>query len=99
MEKSCDILIIGAGASGLACAVSAARSGAKRICLLERLSRPGKKLLVTGNGRCNLSHENMTNHSYHGTFDPTSLLTEIPDILPFFEQLGLFTVTYSAGII
>ena len=97
MEKSCDILIIGAGASGLACAVSAAGSGAKRICLLERLSRPGKKLLVTGNGRCNLSHENITSDSYHGTFDPDALLNEIPDIRPFFQQSGLFTVTDDAG--
>lgn len=97
MEKSCDILIIGAGASGLACAASAARNGVKRICLLERLSRPGKKLLVTGNGRCNLSHEYITSDSYHGTFDPTLLLNEIPDIRPFFERLGLFTVTDDAG--
>ena len=97
MEKSCDILIIGAGASGLTCAVSAAQKGAKRILLLERLSRPGKKLLVTGNGRCNLSHENITPDSYHGTFDPTALLSEIPDIRPFFEQSGLFTVTDAAG--
>ena len=97
MEKSCDILIIGAGASGLSCAVSAAGNGARHICLLERLSRPGKKLLVTGNGRCNLSHEKITPDSYHGTFDPTSLLGEIPDIRPFFEQSGLFTVTDDAG--
>ena len=97
MEKSCDILIIGAGASGLSCAVSAAENGARNVCLLERLSRPGKKLLVTGNGRCNLSHEQITPYSYHGTFDPTSLLSEIPDIRPFFEQSGLFTVTDDAG--
>lgn len=96
MEKSCDILIIGAGASGLACAVSAAENGAKRICLLERLSRPGKKLLVTGNGRCNLSHENITSHSYHGSYDPTALLNEIPDLRPFLRRLGLFTVTDGA---
>ena len=97
MEKSCDILIIGAGASGLACAVSAAENGAGRICLLERLSRSGKKLLITGNGRCNLSHENITLDSYHGTFDPTALISEIPDIRPFFRQSGLFTVTDEAG--
>lgn len=97
MEKSCDILIVGAGASGLTCAVSAAQSGVKRICLLERLSRCGKKLLVTGNGRCNLSHENIADRSYHGTFDPTALLSEIPDIRPFFEQLGLFTVADDTG--
>lgn len=96
MEKSCDILIIGAGAAGLSCAISAAESGAKRICLLERLSRPGKKLLVTGNGRCNLSHENITSDSYHGTFDPTPLLDEIPDVRPFFRHSGLFTVTDDA---
>ena len=97
MKKSCDILIIGAGASGLACAVSAAQNGAGRICILERLSRPGKKLLVTGNGRCNLSHENIDSDSYHGTFDTTLLLNEIPDVRPFFRQLGLFTVTDEAG--
>ena len=97
MEKSCDILIIGTGAAGLSCAVSAAEKGAKHICLLERLSRPGKKLLVTGNGRCNLSHENITSDSYHGTFDPTPLLSEIPDVRPFFEHLGLFTVTDNAN--
>ena len=97
MKESCDILIIGAGAAGLACAVSAAQNGASHICLLERLSRPGKKLLVTGNGRCNLSHENITSDSYHGTFDPTPLLNEIPDIRTFFEQSGLFTVTDEAG--
>lgn len=97
MEKSCDILIIGAGASGLACAASAAENGAKHICLLERLSRPGKKLLVTGNGRCNLSHENITLDSYRGTFDPTALISKIPDIRPFFQQSGLFTVTDEAG--
>lgn len=97
MEKNYDILVIGAGASGLACAVSASRNGAKRICLLERLSRPGKKLLVTGNGRCNLSHENITVHSYHGTFDPTLLLNEIPDLRPFFARLGLFTATDNVG--
>ena len=97
MGKSCDILIIGAGAAGLTCAVSAAQSGTGRICLLERLSRPGKKLLVTGNGRCNLSNENITGHSYHGTFDPASLLSEIHDIRPFFEQIGLFTVTDNTG--
>ena len=97
MEKSCDILIIGAGASGLACAVSAAENGAKHICLLERLSHPGKKLLATGNGRCNLSHENISSESYHGSFDPTLLLNEIPDIRPFFERSGLFTFTDDAG--
>lgn len=48
-----DLIIIGGGAAGLACAVSAAERGL-RVLVLERLDRVGKKLLATGNGRCNL---------------------------------------------
>lgn len=47
------ILIIGGGAAGMAAAICAAREGAK-VTLLERMDRVGKKLLATGNGRCNL---------------------------------------------
>ena len=48
----CDIAIIGGGASALAAAIEAARGGAF-VYILEKLPRVGKKLLVTGNGRCN----------------------------------------------
>lgn len=48
-----DLIIIGGGAAGLACAVTAARRGL-RVTVLERMDRIGKKLLATGNGRCNL---------------------------------------------
>ncbi len=92
-----DLTIIGAGASGLACAVSAAENGVKDICLLERLPRAGKKLLATGNGRCNLSRENITADSFHGSFDVSPILAEFPDIRPFFKQLGMFTYTDPAG--
>ena len=51
-----QVLIIGGGASGLMAAVSAARAGAK-VTVLECQAQVGKKLLVTGNGRCNLSNE------------------------------------------
>ena len=50
------IIIIGAGASGLMAAASAAELG-HRVLLLERLSQPGQKLLATGGGRCNLTHD------------------------------------------
>jgi len=36
------------------------------VCLLERQDRVGRKLLATGNGRCNLSHENVADTNYHG---------------------------------
>lgn len=53
--KKYDIIIVGAGASGMTAAICAARLGAK-VCLLEAKQRIGKKLLATGNGRCNLSN-------------------------------------------
>ena len=51
------IIIIGAGAAGLLAAGEAARQGAK-VTLLERMKRPGRKLGITGKGRCNLTNDN-----------------------------------------
>ena len=49
------ILIVGGGPAGMAAALAAAEAGAQ-VTLLERRPKPGKKLLATGNGRCNLAH-------------------------------------------
>jgi predicted flavoprotein YhiN len=49
------VLIIGAGMSGLVCAIDLAKKGHK-VTVFERNNRIGKKILVTGNGRCNLSN-------------------------------------------
>ena len=51
------VLIIGGGASGMAAALTAARAG-HQVVLAERQARVGRKLLATGNGRCNLTNEN-----------------------------------------
>ena len=61
-----EVIIIGGGAAGIAAALGAAEttSGAK-ITLLEGLDRVGKKILATGNGRCNLSNEQMTADCYY----------------------------------
>jgi len=64
--KEYDVMIIGGGASGLASAISSARKGAK-TAIAERLPRVGKKLLVTGNGRCNFSNASLKRKNYHGT--------------------------------
>lgn len=55
MVQNTDLLIVGAGAAGLWAAVAAGRAGL-RCLLLERRHRPGLKLLLCGNNRCNLSH-------------------------------------------
>ena len=56
MNTNYDATIIGAGASGLACAISAARSK-KHVLVLEKNKKPGKKLYATGNGKCNLTNK------------------------------------------
>jgi len=50
-----DAVILGAGAAGLLCASEAARSGA-RVAVLERSEKPGKKILISGGGRCNFTN-------------------------------------------
>jgi len=51
-----DCIVIGGGPAGMMAAISAGISG-KRVVLIERNSVLGKKLLLTGNGRCNLSQD------------------------------------------
>ena len=79
------------------CAASAAeRRSDKRIVILEKADRVGKKLLVTGNGRCNLSHEGADASSYHG--EGSSELINIlfkkynsDHVVKYLRELGLFT--------
>ncbi|MBQ4465051.1 MAG: aminoacetone oxidase family FAD-binding enzyme [Oscillospiraceae bacterium] len=92
-----DLLIIGGGASGLAAAVTAKALGIEKIAVLERLSRVGKKILATGNGRCNLSHERIEPEDFRGSVDVTPVLEKFGDVKSFFENLGLYTRTDSAG--
>ena len=60
------IIIIGAGASGMMAALTAAGVPGRRVILLERQQRAGRKLLATGNGRCNLTNTGATLDNYHG---------------------------------
>jgi predicted Rossmann fold flavoprotein len=50
-----DALILGAGAAGLMCAIEAGKRG-RRVAILERSERPGKKILISGGGRCNFTN-------------------------------------------
>ena len=59
-----DVIIVGGGASGLVCAIKAREAGA-RVTILEKNSKCGKKLLATGNGRCNYWNELMILDKYH----------------------------------
>lgn len=56
---SCDTLILGAGAAGLMCAITAARRG-RRVRVLDRSNKPGKKILMSGGGKCNFTNLHCT---------------------------------------
>ena len=95
-----QVLVLGGGASGLAAALAAARAGA-RVTVLERNAKPGKKLLATGNGRCNLDNTGIAPERYF-TSDPAGLkpllaVVNAADPLGWFESLGLYTRTDEAG--
>ncbi len=65
--KAHDVIIVGGGASGLTAAIAAKRAApALRVALFESGARVGRKLLVTGNGRCNLTNERVEISRYHG---------------------------------
>ena len=89
-----QVLIIGGGASGLMAAITAARNGAK-VTLLEKNRQTGKKLLVTGNGRCNFTNRNQELSNYRT--DRPDLVKEalesfsVDDTVDFFESLGILT--------
>src|SRR6202453_5011725 len=55
MTHSFDALILGGGAAGLMCAIEAGRSG-RRVAVREHADRPGKKILISGGGRCNFTN-------------------------------------------
>lgn len=92
MSKNRIITVIGGGPSGMAAAVTASRAGA-RVTLLEAQSRVGRKLLSTGNGRCNITNARISPEHFRSAHRERAvkLLGLIPpqDILSFLQSLGL----------
>lgn len=100
MAKPFDILIVGAGASGLAAAIQAKRTNAnKSVAVFEQLQRVGKKILATGNGRCNLGNLNADSHAYTNSAFASGALQKYnaESLIDFFESMGLFTRADSEG--
>ncbi|MCK9305080.1 MAG: NAD(P)/FAD-dependent oxidoreductase, partial [Bacteroidales bacterium] len=104
MEKW-DIIVIGAGAAGMVAAISAARgvSGSEmgrglRVLLIEKKERAGRKILITGKGRCNITNmkewQDFSTHIHPspGLLKPAFFSFSNKDTQNFFESLGLKTV-------
>lgn len=90
--KAKRVIIVGGGASGLVAAITAARNGAD-VTIIEQKEKLGKKILSTGNGRCNLTNEYMEFECFRG--DDTSVVSKVleqfgyKDTVTFFEGLGV----------
>ncbi len=87
-----DVVIIGGGASGLVASIFAAMNGNK-VTILEKNNKCGKKLLITGNGRCNYFNNDMDINHYHtdNTEQLKKIITEKNNkkILNFIDSLGI----------
>ena len=96
-----ELAIIGGGAAGMMAALTAAEWMEGTITLLERQTRLGRKLLATGNGRCNLSNLTCAPSHYHGGHPdfvrPALDAFGVTDTLAFFRQRGLLTIAEPDG--
>jgi predicted Rossmann fold flavoprotein len=102
VENLQEVIVVGGGAAGLMAAGQAAGSGARTL-LLEKMDRPGRKLRITGKGRCNLTNidnlddflnhfqpeKRFLRHAFHQFFSQ--------ELLDFFQSLGVDTVVERGG--
>lgn len=97
-----DVIVIGGGAAGLMAGITAARQGAS-VVVLERMKEPGKKMMITGKGRCNITNacpieEFIPNLPGNGKFLFSALQQFTnEDLLRFLQEQGLETVTERGG--
>jgi predicted Rossmann fold flavoprotein len=91
-------IIIGAGASGLLLSILLAKRG-ERVILLEKNSKVGKKLLITGNGRCNITNQNIDISYFHSNnIDFIShTLFDFNTIKELLESIGIIVTQNSDG--
>ena len=91
-KKQFDVVIIGGGASGMMAAITAARNEQK-VCIIEKLDKLGKKILATGNGKCNFTNDKMYPDCFHA--DKTQMESilqsfSVEDCLDFFRSIGIY---------
>jgi len=84
--KKYEVIIIGCGASGSMCALT---TKSKSVAVVDMATKPAKKILVTGNGRCNLTNINLNSSFYNQNIDKYLKRFNVKDTLNFFNELGL----------
>ena len=97
MKQYNDVIVIGGGAAGMTAAISAAERN-KNVVLLEKADRPGRKILASGNGRCNMM--NSGDLRYYGDREFAEKVFRTcsrQDIVSFFNRYGLMIREESEG--
>jgi len=88
-----DVIVVGAGASGLMAAILAARQGSS-VLVIERKEKAGKKILATGNGKCNFTNLVQTPECYRSDDSAFAMKVlscfDVKKTLDFFEELGIY---------
>ena len=102
MDKNYDVAVIGGGAGGLFfTAMYAKLHKDRKVAVIEKNPRVGKKLLVTGNGRCNLTNLNIQSQNFHGSFahkiDDILEICPPQKLLEIFREMGLVTRADECG--
>ena len=99
-SESFDIVIVGAGAAGLFAAVFAARTG-RRVCVLDGAENPGAKILVSGGGRCNVTHDEVSAEAYAGSsrnaIKKVLRRFDVPQTVAFFAEQGVMLKREDTG--
>lgn len=93
------IAIVGAGASGLMAAIFAANNQDNKVIVFEKTSKAGRKILASGNGRCNFSNINANPKHYNKPEFVSEVLTQfgVKETLQFFNKLGLLEAVDEEG--
>lgn len=91
MDKIREIIVVGAGAAGLAAAIAAAEEGCL-VTILDHSKKCGGKIPTTGNGKCNLGNEELDESCYHGDRDFIRAVLDswtTEDTIRFFRRMGV----------
>ncbi|MDO4442978.1 MAG: aminoacetone oxidase family FAD-binding enzyme [Slackia sp.] len=93
------VAIVGGGASGLVCAIEAARAGVEEVVVLEAADRIGKKILATGNGRCNIGNADIISDDYNRPEFVQAVMNALPseEVQRFFSDAGLLAFEEDEG--
>jgi len=95
-----DLIIVGGGSCGIVSAIKA-KDLSIDVAIIDSSDRVGKKLLITGNGRCNLTNEKLSLSRFHSDnnnfFKDIINTYDLEYTLNFFKSIGIYTCTLDSG--